>query len=50
MKTNALRLVDELKIPYELREYEIDPGDLSAETVARKIGLPARSKVFRKKT
>lgn len=41
MKTNAVRLLDDLKIPYELREYEIDPEDLSAETVARKIGLPA---------
>jgi Cys-tRNA(Pro)/Cys-tRNA(Cys) deacylase len=41
MKTNAVRLLDDLKIPYELREYEVDPNDLSAETVARKIGLPA---------
>ncbi len=40
MKTNAVRLLDELKIPYELREYEVDPDDLNAETVARKIGMP----------
>ncbi len=40
MKTNAVRMLDELKIAYELREYEVDPEDLSAETVARKIGLP----------
>lgn len=40
MKTNAIRLLDTLQIPYELREYEVDPEDLSAETVARKIGLP----------
>jgi|SRR5579875_4124529 len=40
MKTNASRILDELKIPYELREYEVDPEDLSAETVADKIGLP----------
>jgi Cys-tRNA(Pro)/Cys-tRNA(Cys) deacylase len=40
MKTNAVRLLDELKTPYELRSYEVDPDDLSAETVARKIGLP----------
>ena len=26
---------------YELREYEVDPDDLAAETVAAKIGLPA---------
>src|SRR5271170_6538134 len=30
-----------MKVPYELREYEIDPEDLAAETVAAKIGLPA---------
>jgi Cys-tRNA(Pro)/Cys-tRNA(Cys) deacylase len=27
-------------IHYELREYEVDPDDLAAETVASKIGLP----------
>ena len=40
MKTNAARLLDSLGIPYELRDYEVDPEDLSAETVARKVGLP----------
>ena len=25
---------------YELREYQVDPDDLAAETVAAKIGLP----------
>lgn len=40
MKTNAARLLDSLGIPYELRAYEVDPEDLSADTVARKIGLP----------
>jgi Cys-tRNA(Pro)/Cys-tRNA(Cys) deacylase len=40
MKTNAARLLDSLGIPYELRPYEVDPDDLSAGTVARKIGLP----------
>ena len=39
-KTNAVRLLDQLKIPYELREYDVDPNDLAAETVAAKIGLP----------
>src|SRR3954447_23473092 len=39
-KTNALRLLDRLGIRYELREYEVDPDDLAAETVARKLGLP----------
>jgi Cys-tRNA(Pro)/Cys-tRNA(Cys) deacylase len=40
MKTNAVRLLDSLDLPYELREYEVDPNDLAAETVAAKIGLP----------
>jgi Cys-tRNA(Pro)/Cys-tRNA(Cys) deacylase len=40
MKTNAVRLLDQLGVHYELREYEVDPDDLSAETVARKVGLP----------
>lgn len=39
-KTNAARLLDQLGIVYELREYEVDPNDLAAETVAAKIGLP----------
>jgi len=40
MKTNAIRLLDTLGISYELREYEVDPNDLAAESVALKIGLP----------
>lgn len=40
MKTNAARLLDSLDIPYELRDYEVDPDDLRAESVARKVGLP----------
>ena len=41
MKTNAARMLDALGIRYELREYEVDEADLSAEAVARKIGMPA---------
>ena len=33
-------MLEEAAIPFELREYEVDPEDLTAETVARKIGLP----------
>ena len=40
-KTNAARLLDQMGIHYELREYDVDPDDLAAETVAAKIGLPA---------
>jgi len=39
-KTNAARLLDRMGIRYELRQYEADPNDLAAETVAAKIGLP----------
>ena len=41
MKTNAARVLDGLGVTYELRAYEVDPDDLTAETVARKVGLPA---------
>lgn len=40
MKTNAARLLDQQGIEYQLCEYEVDPEDLAAESVARKIGLP----------
>jgi Cys-tRNA(Pro)/Cys-tRNA(Cys) deacylase len=39
-KTNAARLLDQMGISYELREYEVNPDDLAAEAVAAKIGLP----------
>jgi Cys-tRNA(Pro)/Cys-tRNA(Cys) deacylase len=39
-KTNAVRLLDTLGIHYELRSYEVDPADLTAISVARKINLP----------
>jgi len=39
-KTNAARLLDSLGIAYEVREYEVDPEDLTAESVARKVGMP----------
>jgi len=39
-KTNAVRLLDSLGISYELRAYEVDPEDLTAISVAKKIGMP----------
>jgi len=39
-KTNAARLLDQIGIRYELRQYEVHPEDLAAEAVAVKIGLP----------
>ncbi|WP_164015140.1 Cys-tRNA(Pro) deacylase [Pyxidicoccus trucidator] len=41
MKTNAARLLDSLGVKYELCDYAVDPDDLSAETVAAKVGMPA---------
>ena len=41
MKTNGARFLESLGIAFELREYEVDPEDLAATTVARKIGMPA---------
>ena len=46
MKTNAARALDKLGIAYEIREYEVDPDDLSAEKVAAGIGMPL-SQVFK---
>jgi len=40
-KTNAARLLDSLGVAYEMRAYEVDPTDLTAISVARKINLPA---------
>ncbi len=40
MKTNAARALDSLGVRYELREYEVDPEHLEAESVAAKVGLP----------
>jgi Cys-tRNA(Pro)/Cys-tRNA(Cys) deacylase len=40
MKTNAARVLDSLGVRYELREYEVDPEHLEAESVAAKVGLP----------
>jgi Cys-tRNA(Pro)/Cys-tRNA(Cys) deacylase len=39
-KTNAMRLLDAAGVAYQIREYEVDPDDLSAEAVAGKIDLP----------
>ena len=41
MKTNGARLLESLGISFDLIDYEVDPEDLSATTVAKKIGMPA---------
>ena len=37
-KTNAARILDSKSVDYELVEYEVDENDLSAITLAKKIG------------
>jgi Cys-tRNA(Pro)/Cys-tRNA(Cys) deacylase len=39
-KTNAARVLDNLRIDYRLLEYEVDESELSAVSVARKVNLP----------
>ncbi len=39
-KTNAARILDSLKIDYEIMEYQVDEDDLSAVHVAASVGLP----------
>ena len=46
MKTNAIRLLELAKVPFELIHYEVDESDLSGETVAAKIGFP-QEQVFK---
>lgn len=35
-----MRLLESQGVPFEVREYEVDPEDLSAQTVAAKIAMP----------
>jgi Cys-tRNA(Pro)/Cys-tRNA(Cys) deacylase len=39
-KTNAARILDQHNIAYQLLEYPVDETDLSAPTVAAKVGMP----------
>lgn len=43
VKTNAARILDGLKIPYELLEYEVDEEDLSAVHLAATTGMDIHS-------
>lgn len=38
--TNAARILSRMGIKFELRDYQVDEEDLSAENVASKVGLP----------
>ena len=39
-KTNAARILDQLKIAYELIPYEVDENDLGAQHIAVQLGQP----------
>ena len=39
-KTNAARILERLGVPFELWSYEVDPDNVGAEAVAKKVGLP----------
>ena len=41
-KTNAARILDRLKVPYEIKEYEVDLDDLSAIHVAASTGMDVK--------
>ncbi|MBI4782251.1 MAG: Cys-tRNA(Pro) deacylase [Oscillatoriophycideae cyanobacterium NC_groundwater_1537_Pr4_S-0.65um_50_18] len=41
MKTNAIRVLENLGIPYALLSYEVDTEDLAAESTADKVGISA---------
>jgi Cys-tRNA(Pro)/Cys-tRNA(Cys) deacylase len=40
MKTIAARMLDQFKVFYELRAYEVNEDELDAVTVAGKVGMP----------
>ncbi len=39
-KTNAMRMLDAAKIPYEILEYLVDENDLSGVHIAETLGFP----------
>ncbi|MBU0906459.1 MAG: Cys-tRNA(Pro) deacylase, partial [Firmicutes bacterium] len=39
-KTNAIRLLDQLSVPYSLHEYNVVDGQIDGVSVANKIGQP----------
>ena len=43
VKTNAMRLLDQARVPYEVLTYPVDESDLSGVTAAAKMGLPEKS-------
>ena len=39
-KTNAMRILDTLKVSYAVHEYEVDPDNLAAGHIAESLGQP----------
>ncbi len=39
MKTNAIRILEQHGVAHRLLHYEVDPDDLTATTVAEKVGM-----------
>ena len=39
-KTNAMRMLDAAKIPYEILEYQVDENDLSGIHIAEQLNFP----------
>lgn len=46
VKTNVMRLLDQAKLSYTTKEYEVDEQDLSGEHVAKQVGM-ASEQVFK---
>lgn len=46
IKTNALRLLEQAKINYEIKEYEYDEEHLSGEHIVSQVDIPA-SNIFK---
>ena len=40
LRTNAMRMLDAAKIPYEELEYEVDEDDLSGVHIAKELNFP----------
>lgn len=45
-KTNAMRMLDTAKIPYQILEYTVDENDLSGIHIAEQLGFP-QEKMFK---
>ena len=49
-KTNAMRLLDQAKVPYELQTYPFDEADLSGLHAAEALGMDVSTVSRQRKT